>query len=245
MTAMRTACRFSIMLTMFLLFGPAHAKTVVGSGVVKTESRDVAGFHEIVLGVPARLEIRQGAREALTITADDNVLPLIRTVVENGALKIRWADEGTSATRPREITVVVDAKTVDGMALGGAGQIYAKQLKTGTLNARIGGSGEIVLEALDAEAARVTLGGSGRLSAAGRAGTLEATLAGSGDLLAAKLETEHARTTLQGSARATVWAKETLKVTIAGSGEVVYYGKPTVSQTIAGSGSVIRAGNAP
>ena len=243
---MRLALRlFPLAALLLVLPGITLAKAVVGSGVVKTETREVGGFHAIALGVPARLEIRQGTREALTIAGDDNVLPLIRTEVDNGVLRIRWADDDTSVTRHREITIVVDARTVDGITLGGSGQIYAKQIKTATLDTRIGGSGEIVIAALDADTARTTIGGSGKMSAAGRAGTLEATLAGSGELLAAKLETRNTRTTLQGSARATVWATETLKATIAGSGEVIYYGKPAVSQTIAGSGSVMRAGDAP
>ena len=236
---------FPLAALLFMLPAIALAKPVVGSGVIKTETREVGGFHGVALSVPARLELRQGAREALAITGDDNVLPLIRTEVDKGVLKIRWADDDTYATRNREITIVVDAKTLDAITLGGSGQIFAAQIKTATLDARIGGSGQIIIAALDADTARVTIGGSGKMSAAGRSGTLEATLAGSGELLAAKLETRHARATLHGSARATVWAKETLKATIAGSAEVIYYGKPAVSQTIAGSGSVMRAGDAP
>jgi hypothetical protein len=224
---------------------PERGSTVVGSGVSKTETRNVSGFRGIALGVHARLEIRQGASEALSITGDDNILPLVETVVESGVLKIRWKHEGDYSTRYQDLAVVVDVRNLDAITLGGSGRIHAKALKTASLAARIGGSGDIVIDSLEADSATATVSGSGHFTAAGRAETVQATLAGSGQLSAGKLEARHARTTLQGSAKATVWARDTLNATIAGSGEVEYYGRPSVRQTIAGSGSVTHLADSP
>jgi len=222
----------------------AAAPTVEGSGVARTEGRTVGGFHGLVLGVPARVEIRQGAVEALTITGDDNVVPLVETVVEGGMLKIRWAKDRDSV-RAGSLAVALDVKTLDSITQGGSGQVHAARLATGTLNVKMGGSGDIVIDALDADSLSATLAGNARLVMAGRADDLEATLAGSGKLSAEKLRARRARTTVQGSADAIVWVSDSLTVTIAGSGTVAYYGRPKLTQTIVGSGVARQLADSP
>ena len=229
--------------------GHAHAwpwdgEMIKGSGIAKTETRKVAGFHNISLGIDARVELRQGDSEGMTITGDDNIVPLVESVVEKGTLKIRWAENRNVQLRYKKLDIVVNLKSIDGIRLGGSGSIHAERLKAGTLNAALAGSGDIVLEALDADALQGSIAGSGTLKASGRADALEFTLAGSGDLLAPKLETRRVTISVQGSADAIVWATESLTATIAGSGDIRYYGKPQVTRTVAGSGSVRRARDA-
>ena len=60
-----------------VLAGP----TVAGSGKVATETRAVVGFDAIALRGSITLELRQGEREGLELSADDNLLPLIETRV--------------------------------------------------------------------------------------------------------------------------------------------------------------------
>lgn len=232
-----------------LLSSHAHAENwagsqIKGSGVARTETRAVGDFHKITLGVGARLEIRQGPSEGLSITGDDNIVPLIETVVDNGTLKIRWADRVHGSTSYKSLNIVVNVTNVDSLNLSGSGEMHAAQLKAGDLRATISGSGEIAIDTLEANSLNISLAGSGTLTAAGHVNTLDATISGSGELAAAKLESRNARVTLQGSGDAAVWATETLNATIAGSGEVTYHGKPKVTRTIAGSGNVSRAGDA-
>jgi hypothetical protein len=215
-----------------------------GSGAVRTETRTVSGFHSVALSVHAKLKLRQGERESLAITGDDNIIPRVETVVENGTLQIRWADEGNYATHYKTLEIVVDARNIDGLAIRGSGQIHAERLQTDTLRATIEGSGAIAFDTLDADSVNATIHGTGHLSAAGRADSLDVSVAGSGKLSAARLASRRARITLQGSAQATVWAKDALSATIAGSGQIKYYGTPQLNQTVAGSGSIRRVGDA-
>ena len=67
-----------------------RSEQVQGSGNVKRQARDVAHFSGLALSLPGNVEIHSGSgREGLTIEADDNLLPLIETVVEEGTLQIR------------------------------------------------------------------------------------------------------------------------------------------------------------
>jgi len=214
---------------------------VTGSGVATTETRNVTGFHSVVLGVGARVEVLQGDSESLSITGDDNIVPLVETLVENGTLKIRWKGNADISANYQSLAIVVSAKRIDALTVGGSGRIHAARLQSPSLRATIGGSGEIALDALDTDAIHFTIGGSGRVTAAGRADTVEVAVAGSGELSAAKLESRRASIAVQGSAQADVWAKETLNATIAGSGAVTYRGSPQVHRTVVGSGTVRQA----
>jgi len=232
-----------------LLAGPADAQIwgsekITGSGVTKTETRNVSGFHNVVLGVHARLKLRQGDSEGLSITGDNNIVPLVETVVEDGTLQIRWANKRNYSTNYKGLEIVVSARNIDGLTVAGSGQIRAERLKAANLRTAIDGSGGITFDALDTDSVIATIHASGRLSAAGRADSLDVTVAGSGEVSAAKLESRRARVSLLGSGQATVWAKEDLNATVAGSGKIHYYGNPHLNQTVAGSGSIRQAGHA-
>jgi len=232
--------RFLQAVALYALCANVVAAPIVGSGVDKTESRAVSDFHALALGIPASVTIRQGASEGLTITGDDNILPLLETRVTKGVLDIQWADRRADV-RIRKLDIVVDAKAIDALTVGGTGSIRAAALTTRALTATVGGSGSLAVDKLDTDALKTTVAGSGEIRTAGRADKLEATLAGSGRLGAASLQTRDAHLTLQGSPDATVRVRDALTVTVAGSGSVTYYGKPRVTQTVMGSGTVRNA----
>jgi len=215
----------------------AGAPEIVGSGVARTETRNVTGFHGLALSIDARLELLQDGNEGLTITGDDNIVPLVETVVEEGTLNLRWK-RGVRSTSYKELGIVVHAKSVDALAIAGSGEISAKALKTGNLRISLAGSGRAALEAVNADSAAVSIEGSGNVAAAGRIGSLDASVAGSGRLAAAKLEAQKAKVAVAGSGRAVVWAAQALDVSVLGSGTVRYYGNPRVHSAVAGSGTV-------
>jgi hypothetical protein len=225
---------------------PARAagERITGSGISKTETRPVSGFRAVVLAVHARVDLRQDGTEGLSITGDDNIVPLVETVVENGTLQIRWK-KGAESVSYQDLRLVVHATNVEGLAIAGSGEIDAKALKSGNLRLHLAGSGRMTFDALNADAVRVSIDGSGELTAAGRIESLDASAAGSGRLSAAKLESRKAFVAVAGSGAATIGATETLSAKVAGSGEIRYYGNPHVTSTVAGSGTVKRAGDRP
>lgn len=233
-----------------LLPGPASAQmwrthNITGSGVVKTDTRSIGSFHSVVLAVHAKLKINQGDGGSVSITGDDNIVPLVQAVVEDGALTIRWVEKGSYSTRFRnDLEIVVSAKNIDALTIDGSGEIQVDRLKTPKLNATIHGSGDIGVAALDADSLAATIKGSGSITAAGRADALEVSVAGSGELLAAKLQSSRAKVDLHGSGEATLRARDELKAVIAGSGQINYYGKPKLSSEVAGSGRIRQLGDA-
>lgn len=218
--------------------------SVKGSGIVKTEKRDVTGFNSISVSIPANVTIVQGDSEAVLVEGDDNILPLIETVIEDRGLKIRFKEKNQSVSTS-SLKLTVNAKSVEGVTVAGSGDVSAARLRSTTLKARISGSGNLNIGNLDADSVTVSVAGSGNFAAAGKAKHVDTRIAGSGDMKIGKLEANTVKVSVAGSGDATVWAKESLTVSVAGSGDVKYYGDAKVSQSVAGSGSVRRLGTTP
>ena len=204
----------------------AAAETLTGSGTPATETRNVAGAHSVSMSVPGKLEIVLGDAEKLTVTGDDNILPVLETTVDRGELRIRFRERGhlnLHFKTPLRMTLAV--KSLDGIM--------------------IAGSGDVVANALDARKLSLSISGSGNIVLGGKAQALDVQIAGSGDVKAGKLEAKSASVSIAGSGDATLWARESLNASIAGSGDVRYYGDPAVQRSVMGSGSVRRVGAAP
>ena len=60
----------------------------VGSGTAKTETRNASGFTSVTFSGIGTLNIKQTGVESLTVSADDNVLPLLTSTVSNGTLTL-------------------------------------------------------------------------------------------------------------------------------------------------------------
>ena len=217
---------------------------VSGSGHVSRTQRQVSAFKVVSLELPASVEIVQGEAEGLVIEADDNIAPLIETVVENEQLKIRWAQRFKSL-KPTVLKLTVNVRALEQISISGSGDVNAAKLQSPTLEVRIAGSGDVRLAALQADSLTVSISGAGDFLAAGRADTARYSIAGSGDLKTSALASKNVRISIAGSGDAVVWASQTLNVSIAGSGDVAYYGDATVTRSVAGSGRIRRLGLAP
>jgi hypothetical protein len=217
---------------------------VQGSGKLKRETRQVAGFKGLAMALPGQVEVRTGSSEGLSIETDDNLLPLIETVVEDGTLKIR--NRNKVNIRTRNLKIVVQTRGMDRLALAGSGSIDADRMAGPRLQFDLGGSGTIRVGKAEGEAIAVNLGGSGDLKVdEGSARKLSASIGGSGTIDMTRVRLDAASVNLAGSGSATLWVQKTLDMSVAGSGDVNYYGDPQVSKTVIGSGSARRLGPAP
>src|SRR5207253_10866654 len=111
-----------IFLASLSMAGPAFAETVTGNGVMRMQERPVAGFTGVALGIPAKVEVKLGTTEGITIEADENLLPLIETTVTRGSLDIKPSRRDLNL-QSRAIRIVVQARQVDRLAIGGSGSI--------------------------------------------------------------------------------------------------------------------------
>lgn len=214
---------------------------VTGSGTIASQVRAVADFQAIKVSGPFKVTVRQTGREALELRADDNLLPLLETVVEPAAgirtLHLRWKRGETIRTRTTP-SVTIEVAQLTALTSQGSGDIAVEGLKTPRLALSVSGSGDARLADLTTERLDLSVAGSGDVRAAGVADQLKVSVAGSGDIRALDLKAGEVAVSIAGSGDVAVHAEKTLDVSIAGSGDVVYRGGAALKSRIAGSGSV-------
>lgn len=119
-----------------------------GSGASRTDDRALGGFNAVALDGSFTVVLRQGVRDAVRVSADDNLLPLIETCVitRDGVptLKI-GARPGASFRTGRAIIVTVDLIDLRSITLTGSGDVGGDALKLPALQLRLRGSGDIRL----------------------------------------------------------------------------------------------------
>jgi hypothetical protein len=219
-------------------------EAVQGNGKVVKQAREVGHFTGLALALPGEVEVRTGATEGITIETDENLQALIETVVENGTLRVQPVKRDLRI-ETRNLKVVVNARMLEKISVGGSGTVDADTLKAPKLTFDVGGSGSINVRNMESDAVAVSLGGSGSLKAAGNTGRLQVSIGGSGKVSTDKLAARDVSVSIGGSGKATVWATQSLNLSVAGSGDIGYYGDPQISKSIMGSGSVKRLGAAP
>jgi hypothetical protein len=216
--------------------------TTVGSGKLASETRTVPEFHGVAANGSIDLVVKQGPQAPVKIEADDNLLPILETVVESGrhgpVLVVR-TKKGTNYSTRNKVLVTVTIPKLVSVSVAGSGDAKIEPFTTsGALRLAVAGSGSIALDNLSTDEINASISGSGDIGGSGKAGKLDISIAGSGDVKLAGLRADEVKIGIAGSGDAQVQAHKTLDVRIAGSGDVVYSGEAAVKSSIAGSGDV-------
>jgi len=216
---------------------------VTGSGRQASETRAVSGFQAVASRGSVQLVVRQTGKESAEVRADDNVLPLIETVVEqrNGTPTLLVGlKKGSNVSTRNPMVVTVDVAQLSAVSAAGSGDVRIGTLQTPALKLSIAGSADTKIGQLKTEELAIAISGSGDVDAAGQATRVSVKIAGSGDVRLRQLQSDDVSISISGSGDAEVQAAKNLTVSIAGSGDVVYHGDAKLSSRVAGSGSVTR-----
>jgi uncharacterized protein (TIGR03437 family) len=190
---------------------------ITGSDITATESREIEDFRRVQVLTVADVEIRVGTPTSLKVTVDDNVLPLITTVVSNGALKIGTTrqfklDEGG-------VRVEVTTPVLDRVTLIGVGNISA----TGITGERFG----------------ATMSAVGNVTGSGQVQFVDVLMRGVGNVSLFGLSAQEARAWCSGVGSAEVDASDFLFARVFGLCSVVYSGNPAQTDVeVVGLGSI-------
>jgi len=243
---MNSYIRINFILSLIvLLLTSCGIKYVNGSGRIISETRSMSGIEAVSLAGSGDLTLVQGETESLSIEADDNLLPHIKTEVQGGRLTIGFDREDWPVFyRPsQQIRFILTVKDVTALDLSGSGNIKAEALTADHLALTVSGSGDITIGRLDAAELTYILSGSGDADIAGQVTRQDVTIGGSGDYQAGDMESQAAQVDIGGSGNVTLWAQDSLEVSVSGSGSVNYYGSPEVTTDNSGSGDINSLGD--
>ncbi len=117
-----------------------QAATVVGTGEVQTETRELAPFTRISVGAGLKVIVGAATEQEVTVAAQGNILPAIRTEVTDSQLVVTIPSPGVSTTEPMSLTVKVP--TIESIALS-AGSVGFVEHTGGAIYVDVSGGAQI------------------------------------------------------------------------------------------------------
>lgn len=215
----------------FLSFGG-----ITGSGPIQTETRSVSDFKSIDLEISGIVEVTVGETYSVEVSANQNLLPVIKTTVENGKLLI---STDQNIFNSKDIKVKITAPAFEGFSVSGSGTIrILNALQSDKMDMSVGGAGDIACLQGTFNQLNTSIGGSGTIELGGSATNMQSDISGSGDVKAKGLTAQNLEISISGSGTVTADVEAKLIVSVSGSGDVFYTGSPTVESSVSGSGTV-------
>lgn len=191
-------------------------KGVKGSGNVASERREVADFHAIDVGGVYQVEVTAQKEFSVEVEADDNILPLVETRVENGTLYI----ESEQRVSPKStIRVRISAPNIDDLDVSGAAGVTVNDLNNTALT--------------------IDSSGASKIAVGGKTSKLSIDVSGATQVDAAKLTAENVNVDASGASTVAVNVNGNLTAGASGASTITYAGSPKdVVKKTSGASSV-------
>jgi hypothetical protein len=193
---------------------------VIGSGVVASEFREVTPFSGLIVTGPLQVQLHEGGAGPIEITAEDNVLPLVRAEVRGGILQLFLADGSLTTTHA----------------------IRVRAASTGLREVEGSGAAQIEVEGLAVERLETRLSSASSLVVSGRADQHELRISDASRCLARHLQSRRVTATLSGASQGLVAVSESLSVQGSGASTLEYVGDPVLTLDVSGTSVVRRVG---
>lgn len=187
-----------------------------GSGTPKTEQRNVAGFKKVEADGAINVEIAAQKGFSVSIEADDNLLPLIKTEVSGDTLKIYSEDRISPKT---EIKAKISMPEIEGLDVSGASSGNVSNVNSDSLNLEASGASKIKID--------------------GKVKDLKGEASGASSIDAENLAAENADVNASGASSAIVSATGELRADASGASKIFYTGEPkNIKQNSSGASSI-------
>ncbi len=188
---------------------------VKGSGVNKTETREVGNFTGIEAGGVYTLDITAGRSKSVQVSGDDNIVPLVTTELRGERLVVTTK----GSIQPKAtLKLTISAPVITLLSISGAAKVN--------------------LRGMGGESFQLKVSGAAKATLAGAISRFELDGSGACNVDASKMPAASVMINLSGAGKADVNAIEKLMVKISGAGKVRYNGRPQLTEEIDGVGKV-------
>jgi Putative auto-transporter adhesin, head GIN domain len=212
----RIAISATLALILALVFSGCMSG-VRGSGVRKTEKRDLPSFNSIETSGAFEVEVNCQKPASFEIEADDNIVPLIQTEVRNGILHVSTTKSYMSSGG---IVLRITVPDLASVKSTGAGKFHVSDVKNDSFEIQSTGAATVVVSG---QSKQVKIGSTG-----------------AGKIDAHNLRANNAEVSVTGAAGVDVYATDQLDITVSGAGRITYSGNPKVNKNVSGAGQVIK-----
>lgn len=220
-----------------------HWETIKGNGQIKTDTREVGNYTSLGSQGSMDVQIAYGNSNSVTVEADENLLPYIETIVENGKLTIR-SKKSVNLKPTSKMLVRVSMTTINSLQLSGSGNIKGSGAFTseGKTDIGVSGSGNLALDFDSFKDLDLSVSGSGNIDLkSSSTNSIDAKVSGSGNIDCSGISSKDVDAKLSGSGNIKVYANNSLDAKISGSGNIYYKGSvQNITSKVVGSGKVLK-----
>jgi hypothetical protein len=214
---------------------------ISGSGVAKDETRPIEAFHALDAqnALHVTVAVTQGAKPSLKISGDDNLVPLVESVVLDGKLILR-IKENTNIRPKLKLLAEVVTDQLDRVEASGATDVKVTGgSKVEQFTAEASGAARLSVAGLQTPKAVATAAGASRLVLAGTAESLKVDASGAGQVEAESLKVDDAVVSISGAATVDLRASKSVAGDVSGAAQLNLHGKPArKSVSTSGAGGV-------
>lgn len=208
-----------------------------------TRSYEYDYLRELVFRGEGKIEIKQGSKNYLEISADPDLLRNTEILDKQGVLTICPSDADFFASFPGIINAKLTVERLDKITLAGSTQVDIDELRGEHFVIIVDLEGAAFLEGdLHFDHLITNLYGSSQVSLKGEVKTQTIFLKGSGKYAAQNLKSENTNVIIRGRGTVSVWAIDELNTSIHGSGHVYFVEHPEppklLKKKIEGKGKV-------
>ena len=202
--------------------GPA----IKGSGVTKEESRDVPAFTGVDVSANFEATVDIGPKASVTLSVDDNLLPLVKTDVKDGRLVVGYVGGQTiRTTKPQKVTIVTPS--LDFVRARGASKVTATAGEASTFKAETEGASSIQVGGLVAESVEVKAEGASRITLTGKGKRLTLDVMGASKATMTGASFESAKVDVGGASRGELNVTGSIDGEVSGASSLSVRGNPT------------------
>lgn len=183
--------------------GDSAGMGIKGNGKVRGEVRPVADFQEVLIEMAADVVYRPGSQHEITLSGESNLLPLIKTDVNSGTLRI-YASESFYATKALRLTI--HSAHLARLVQQGAGDLMIHDLQESQFSLDIEGQSDAVIS--------------------GEVKRFDLKVSGSGDVDAERLRAQDCAFSLLGSSDISAYCSKSVTGSLMGASDIEIYGSP-------------------
>ena len=225
-----------VLLTFVILLSSCYVLGEHGNGKVVKQERKVEAFDAIDVSGAFDVLLSQGATQSVFVEADENLMPIIKTEVVGGTLRIENKKPIHDSKCLKIYITVPELKKIE---ISGAVDIETQTKFTETeLRIEISGATDAKLD-LAVQKLIVSSSGGCKLTVTGMANNFTLDASGAVNVYAYNLLCENVSIDISGAGDAEVNASKEIKADISGAANVKYKGNPAkVWSDVSGAGSM-------
>jgi Putative auto-transporter adhesin, head GIN domain len=212
-----------------------------GSGIAKEETRPVEAFHAIEAenAIQVTVAVTKDAKPGLKISGDDNLVPLVESVIRDGALILRIKENSNISTKLPLLAEVTTSDLDRALASGASNVTVKGGSKVDRFTAEASGAARLSIDGLKTPKAIASASGASQVVLSGTAESLDVDASGASQVKAGELKVDDAKVTISGASGAVLRASKSVAGDVSGASQLDLHGRPAKnSVSTSGASSV-------